>query len=607
MNRLVEDLTRALVGSGAAVTLEAYPKAATFRFLHPDASEAQLEPLVQLGRDVWLWATPEALPAQQDAGGTGAAARILEALARRHPAQSLHVLMHPLTPWGRVRVWGLDSGSWGEDGLQPGAARLVLGQGPGEWEAVCRYLQELAARCELFGDLRQRGFWGEALASGSFRAWLTSAIQERVPAGQELATWMAAWTRLGNSGAFLSDSSWSLLEAGLPGTMAGQGEFRMLAKGWILNRPGPLKVRPLGGHEATEPPGALFRRAWRLEDFQGLAAHPDLHALVLAMTQVLPLTAAGVREAARQAPPIVAPWADHLVSTALRQVVWTAMERSPVHGLEAQDLFQEGLLAAMEAARSYERLGQEGEHRSFVKYSDPRIWRSVERYCLANRHLIRHPVTDHQEVGDPRAGALWALAPEGLSLSQRVVPILPLQADLRDPWGTTNLTVAEILTGGGVGGSMRPCAGPARVEDLVGPETSQGYGPLEGIRQRELRAGVRILLQSLREREEEVLRLRFGVADDPATVAEGRSYLEVGNLFELSKMRIRQIEAQAFKRLRDPRYRRFMKPLLALAEAAPAPPRGEFSFTQMVPRRRAPVPTPKQRRAHPQAVPARKP
>jgi hypothetical protein len=132
----------------------------------------------------------------------------------------------------------------------------------------------------------------------------------------------------------------------------------------------------------------------------------------------------------------------------------------------------------------------------------------------------------------------------------------------------------------------------------LGSETFPGYGPLEGIRQRELRAGVRILLLSLKEREEEVLRRRFGMVDDPAKAVEEANYVEVGRVLSLSGQRIRQIEAQAFVRLRDPRYRCFLNPLLALAETAPLPPPGVMRFTQVLPRPRPPASNLDRTRSH---------
>jgi len=55
------------------------------------------------------------------------------------------------------------------------------------------------------------------------------------------------------------------------------------------------------------------------------------------------------------------------------------------------------------------------------------------------------------------------------------------------------------------------------------------------------------VLASLSEREREVLKLRFGLEDGYSRTLE-----EVGHIFEVTRERIRQIEAKALKKLRHP-------------------------------------------------------
>ena len=56
------------------------------------------------------------------------------------------------------------------------------------------------------------------------------------------------------------------------------------------------------------------------------------------------------------------------------------------------------------------------------------------------------------------------------------------------------------------------------------------------------------VLSSLPEREQEVLKMRFGLEDGYTLTLE-----EVGLYFEVTRERIRQIEAKALRRLRHPR------------------------------------------------------
>ncbi|HLC25157.1 MAG TPA: sigma factor-like helix-turn-helix DNA-binding protein, partial [bacterium] len=57
----------------------------------------------------------------------------------------------------------------------------------------------------------------------------------------------------------------------------------------------------------------------------------------------------------------------------------------------------------------------------------------------------------------------------------------------------------------------------------------------------------RTVLSSLSEMEERIIRMRFGIGED-------RRYTlrEIGNIFHLSRERIRQLEVRAIKKLRHP-------------------------------------------------------
>ncbi|NLL75073.1 MAG: sigma-70 family RNA polymerase sigma factor, partial [Erysipelothrix sp.] len=58
---------------------------------------------------------------------------------------------------------------------------------------------------------------------------------------------------------------------------------------------------------------------------------------------------------------------------------------------------------------------------------------------------------------------------------------------------------------------------------------------------------IRMVLEGLTEREEKVLRLRFGLEDGRTRTLE-----EVGKEFNVTRERIRQIEAKALRKLKHP-------------------------------------------------------
>jgi len=83
------------------------------------------------------------------------------------------------------------------------------------------------------------------------------------------------------------------------------------------------------------------------------------------------------------------------------------------------------------------------------------------------------------------------------------------------------------------------------LEDLIPDEKS--LSPSDSLLEGDLVQQIRKLLSGLSPREEKILRLRFGIGEDGECTLE-----EIGRQFGLSRERIRQIEAKALERLRDP-------------------------------------------------------
>ena len=76
-------------------------------------------------------------------------------------------------------------------------------------------------------------------------------------------------------------------------------------------------------------------------------------------------------------------------------------------------------------------------------------------------------------------------------------------------------------------------------------ENQESQSPYEAVQNRELSGRVEEILSTLSEREEKIIRLRFGIGEKAEYTLE-----EIGKRFNVSRERIRQIEKKALNRLR---------------------------------------------------------
>ena len=91
----------------------------------------------------------------------------------------------------------------------------------------------------------------------------------------------------------------------------------------------------------------------------------------------------------------------------------------------------------------------------------------------------------------------------------------------------------------------------------TGGQPGRGLAPAEAASHQLLKEQVEAVLDSLTGRERRVLQLRFGLEDGRARTLE-----EVGKEFNVTRERIRQIEAKALRKLRHPSRSRKLKDYL---------------------------------------------
>jgi RNA polymerase primary sigma factor len=114
---------------------------------------------------------------------------------------------------------------------------------------------------------------------------------------------------------------------------------------------------------------------------------------------------------------------------------------------------------------------------------------------------------------------------------------------------------------------MKIAQEPISLETPIGEEEDSHLGdfiedrmaisPIEAVLVSNLRDQTRKVLKSLTPREEQVLKMRFGVGDGSEHTLE-----EVGRSFNVTRERIRQIESKALRKLRHPSRSKKLRPFL---------------------------------------------